>query len=119
MAESAVTAAPKDPALRTRLARVPMALFDLSRFLVEQELTPAMLARHLRVSELYLLAVLAGEEPLSERDRAACLALATRLLRARKALRAVQIELPFAEPRETFTRAFARRQARNRATPAS
>lgn len=92
-----------------------MAPFDLNRYLSEQELTPAMLARHLRVSELYLLAVMAGQESLSERDGAACLALATRLARARQALRAVQIELPFAEPRETFTREFARRQARDRA----
>jgi len=92
-----------------------MEPLDLNRFLSEQALTPAMLARHLRVSELYLLAVLAGQEALSERDRAACLALATRLARARQALRAVQIELPFAEPCETFTREFARRQARDRA----
>ena len=94
-----------------------MASFDLHRFLGEQELTPAMLARHLRVSELYVLAVLAGHEVLGERDRAACLVLATRLARARQAQRAVQIELPFAEPRETFTREFARRQARARAAP--
>lgn len=93
-----------------------MKPFDLNRFLGEQELSPAMLARHLRVSELYLLAVLAGQEALSERDRAACLSLAMRLARSRQALRAVQIELPFAEPRETFTREFARQQGRERAT---
>jgi hypothetical protein len=89
--------------------------FDLNRFLGEHALTPAMLARHLRVSELYLMTVMTGQEALSERDRAACLALATRIARARRALRAVQIELPFAEPPETFTREFARLHARDRA----
>ena len=91
-----------------------MKPLDLGRFLSEQGLTPAMLALHLRVSEAYLETVLAGKEALGERDQAACLALKARLARARHALRAVQIELPFGEAPETFTREYARQQARER-----
>ena len=43
-----------------------MKPFDLSRFLSEQGLSPAVLARHLRVYEAYLGAVLAGEEALGD-----------------------------------------------------
>jgi hypothetical protein len=91
-----------------------MKPFDLSRFLSEQGLTLAVLARHLRVSEGYLGTVLAGEEALGERDQVACLALAARLARERQAIRAVQIELPFGEPAVTFTRDYARQRARER-----
>jgi hypothetical protein len=94
---------------------MPMKAFELSRFLSEQELTPAMLARHLRVSVAYLGAVLAGEEALGERDRVACLTLAARLARERRALRAVQIELPFGEAPVTFTREYNRQRAQERA----
>ena len=94
-----------------------MKPFNLSRFLSEQGLSPAVLARHLRVSEAYLGAVLAGEEALGKRDQATCLALAARLARERQALRAVQIELPFGEPAVTFTRDYARQRARERAAP--
>ena len=89
-----------------------MRPLDLKRFLREQGLTPAALARHLRVSETYLGTVLEGQEVLGERDQAACLALAARLARARRALRAAQMELPFAERPEAFTREYARQQAR-------
>ena len=91
-----------------------MKPFDLSRFLSQQGLTPAMLARHLRVSQAYLETVLAGEGALGDRDQFACLALEGRLARARHAERAVQIELPFGQAPETFTREYARQQARER-----
>jgi len=91
-----------------------MKPLDLGRFLSEQGLTPAMLARHLRVSQAYLETVLAGEGALGDRDQTACLALGARHARARHALRAVQIELPFGQPLETFTREYARQQARER-----
>ena len=92
-----------------------MKPFDLSRFLSEQGLSSAILARCLRVSEAYLGTVLAGEETLGKRDQVACLALAARLARKRHALRAVQIELPFGEAPLTFTRDYARQRARERA----
>jgi hypothetical protein len=91
-----------------------MKPLDLGRFLSEQGLTPAMLARYLRVSQAYLETALAGEGALGDRDQAACLALEGRLARARHAQRAVQIELPFGQAPETFTRAYARQQARER-----
>jgi hypothetical protein len=91
-----------------------MKPFRLSQFLSKQGLTAAVLAQYLRVSEAYLGAVLAGEEALSRRDEMACLALAARLAKEHQAPRAVQIELPFAEPAATFTRAYARQQARER-----
>ncbi len=91
-----------------------MKPFELSRFLSEQRLSPTVLARYLRVSEAYLETVLAGEEALRKRDQIACLALAARVARERQARRAVQIELPFAEPAVTFTRDYARQQARER-----
>ena len=91
-----------------------MPPFNLQRFLDAQGLTPEVLASSLRVSEDYIRAVLAGSMVLTPRDETACLALATRLNRERQARRAIQARLPFAEPWETFTRQYARAQAKKR-----
>jgi hypothetical protein len=91
-----------------------MSPFNLQRFLEAQQLTPATLASSLRVSEDYIRAVLAGTMALTPRDEAGCLALASRLNRERHTQRAHQEALPFAEPPETFTREYARVQARKR-----
>ena len=92
-----------------------MGSFNLQRFLDAQRLTPALLASSLRVSEDYIRAVLAGSTALTPRDEAGCLALVTRLNRERQTRRAIQERLPFAEPWETFTRAYSRAQAKKRA----
>ncbi|MBI3988081.1 MAG: hypothetical protein HY347_00545 [candidate division NC10 bacterium] len=79
-----------------------MPRFDLQRFLAETGLNLDRLASHLRVSRDYLDTVVAGRADLTPRDQEAC-----RLLR-RRLFRAEQVELPFAEPQETFTRLHAR-----------
>ncbi len=89
-----------------------MARFDLQRFLAETGVSVTRLASYLRVAPTYLEAAAVGEGKLTARDQAAC-----RLLR-RRLIQAVQLDLPFAEPRETFTRQHARRVARERALAA-
>jgi hypothetical protein len=86
-----------------------MARFDFPRFLAETGVSLTRLASYLRVAPTYLQAAAAGEGKLTTRDQDAC-----RLLR-RRLTKAVQLDLPFAEPGETFTRAHARRLARQRA----
>lgn len=91
-----------------------MARFDFPRFLAETGVSLAKLASYLRVAPTYLQAAAAGEGKLTTRDQEAC-----RLLR-RRLTKAVQLDLPFAESRQTFTREHARRLARARAlAPAS
>jgi hypothetical protein len=86
-----------------------MARFDFPRFLAETGVSLTKLASYLRVAPAYLQAAAAGQGKLTTRDQEAC-----RLLR-RRLIKAVQLDLPFAEPREVFTREHARRIARQRA----
>lgn len=83
--------------------------FNLQRFLAETGLSIARLASYLQVARTYLEAAARGQTPLTRRDQEACRALWRRLVRVE------QIELPFAEPAETFTREHALRLARARA----
>jgi hypothetical protein len=85
----------------------PMPRFDLQRFLAETGLSIAKLASHLQVAQTYLQKAAGGKADLTRRDREACRTLWRRLTQA------AQIELPFAEPPETFTREHARRVARS------
>ena len=85
-----------------------MARFNFQRFLSETGVSLARLAAYLRVAQSYLEAAAAGRERLTARDLAACRLLWRRLTQA------VQIELPFAEPPETFMRGHARILARSR-----
>ncbi len=86
-----------------------MPCFNLQRFLAETGLNIARLASYLQVARTYLEAAVHGQTSLTRRDQEACRALWRRLTQA------VQFELPFAEPAETFTREHARRRARARA----
>lgn len=86
-----------------------MARFDLADFLNKTGLSLRRLATYLRVAPAYLEAARAGKARLTARDQAACRLLWRRLFRGK------QLELPFAEPLETFTRRHARAQARARA----
>jgi len=83
--------------------------FDLTDFLNRTGFSLRKLATYLQVAPGYLEAVLAGEAPLTARDRAACRLLWRRLFKGK------QLELPFAEPLQTFTRNHARVMARARA----
>ena len=84
-----------------------MPRFDLQRFLAETGLSIARLASYLQVAQTYLQEAAARKADLTRRDREACRTLWRRLTQA------AQIELPFAEPPETFTREHARRVARS------
>ncbi len=89
-----------------------MARFNFQRFLAETGVSLARLAAHLRVAQSYLEAAAAGRERLTARDLAACRLLWRRLTQAE------QLELPFAEPADTFTKQHARLLARARSRPA-
>jgi len=83
--------------------------FDLVDFLEKTGFSLRKLATYLQVAPGYLEAARAGEARLTARDQAACRLLWRRLFKGR------QLELPFAEPIETFTRSHARSLARARA----
>ncbi len=85
--------------LRPEPLRVP-------RFILDTHL--GRLAAYLRVAQSYLEAAAAGRERLTPRDQAACHLLWRRLVRA------VQLDLPFPEPPETFAQHRARVLARPR-----
>ena len=87
-----------------------MPRFDLADFLHRTGFSLRKLATYLQVAPGYLEAALAGNARLTPRDRAACRLLWRRLFKGK------QLELPFAEPLETFTRNHARALARVRAT---
>lgn len=86
-----------------------MPRFDLAAFLEKTGFSLRKLATHLQVAPTYLEAALAGQARLTARDQAACRLLWRRLFLGK------QLELPFAEPMETFTRGHARTLARARA----
>lgn len=90
-----------------------MPRFDLVEFLAKTGFSLPRLASHLRVTPVYLEAVLAGEARLTVRDQAACRLLWRRLFRGK------QMDLPFAEPIETFTRRHAQALARARGSTAA
>jgi hypothetical protein len=90
----------------SRERRVPR--FDLAEFLAKTGFSLPRLASHLRVAPVYLEAVLAGQARLTARDQTACRLLWRRLFRGK------QMDLPFAEPIETFTRRHAQALARAR-----
>jgi hypothetical protein len=83
--------------------------FDLADFLDKTGFSLRRLATYLQVAPAYLEAVRGGEARLTARDQAACRLLWRRLFRGK------QLELPFAEPLETFTRRHAQAQGRARA----
>ena len=86
-----------------------MSRFDLADFLSKTGFSLRKLATYLQVAPGYLEATLAGEARLTARDQAACRLLWRRLFKGK------QLELPFAESLETFTRSHARSLARARA----
>lgn len=87
-----------------------MTRFNLAEFLESTGFSLRRLATYLQVAPGYLEAALAGEARLTARDQAACRLLWRRLFQGK------QLELPFAEPSETFTRSHAQSLARARAT---
>ncbi len=92
-------------------------MFDLHRFLKEQDLSPEELASLLRVSDHYIRSVLAGTERLAARDEAACAAWA---LRRREQPGAVSRELTFLHSLERYMSASRERGTWSApATPAS
>lgn len=86
-----------------------MSRFDLGDFLEKTGFSLRRLATYLQVAPGYLEAARAGETRLTARDQAACRLLWRRLFKGK------QLELPFAESRETFTRSHARSLARTQA----
>lgn len=86
-----------------------MSRFDLTDFLEKTGFSLRKLATYLQVAPGYLEAARAGEARLTARDQAACRLLWRRLFKGK------QLELPFAEPLETFTRSHARTLARAQA----
>ena len=86
-----------------------MTRFDLADFLEKTGFSLRRLATYLQVAPGYLEAARAGETRLTARDQAACRLLWRRLFQGK------QLELPFAEPLETFTRSHAQSLARARA----
>ena len=80
--------------------------FDLTEFLAKTGFSLVRLASYLRVAPTYLEAALKGTGHFTARDQQACRLLWRRLFRAK------QMELPFAEPLETFSRSHARDRAR-------
>jgi hypothetical protein len=90
--------------------RVPR--FDLTEFLAKTGFSLPRLASYLRVAPSYLEAVMAQQARLTVRDQAACRLLWRRLFRGK------QMDLPFAEPIETFTRRHAQALARARGAAA-
>lgn len=86
-----------------------MTRFNLAEFLEETGFSLRRLATYLQVAPGYLEAARAGEARLTARDQAACRLLWRRLFQGK------QLELPFAEPIETFTRSHAQSLARARA----
>jgi hypothetical protein len=86
--------------------------FDLTEFLAKTGFSLPRLASYLRVAPSYLEAVLARQARLTVRDQAACRLLWRRLFRGK------QMDLPFAEPIETFTRRHAQALARARGAAA-
>jgi hypothetical protein len=83
-----------------------MARFDLREFLARTGVSLSRLASYLRVAPSYLEAALDGTGRLTKRDEQACRLLVRRLFKAK------QMDLPFAEPRRSFTKTHARDRAR-------
>jgi hypothetical protein len=90
-----------------------LARFDLADFLAKTGTSLNRLASYLRVAPSYLEAALEGTGRLTTRDQQACRLLWRRLFRAK------QLDLPFAESPDTFSRSHARERARARATKAN
>ena len=88
-----------------------MSRFDLANFLEKTGFSLRRLATYLQVAPAYLEAARNGEARLTVRDQAACRLLWRRLFQGK------QLELPFAEPLETFTRSHAQTLARARTLP--
>ncbi len=86
-----------------------MTRFDLADFLDKTGFSLRRLATYLQVAPGYLEAARRGEARLTARDQAACRLLWRRLFQGK------QLELPFAESLETFTRRHAQSLARARA----
>ena len=86
-----------------------MSRFDLAGFLEKTGFSLRRLATYLQVAPGYLEAARTGEGRLTARDQAACRLLWRRLFQGN------QLELPFAESLETFTRSHAQSLARARA----
>ncbi len=82
--------------------------FNLQRFLDDTGISLHKLATHLQVAESYLGAAVAGTACLTRRDETACRLLRRRLTKWR------QLDLPFAESINSFSREHARAQARAR-----
>ncbi len=85
-----------------------MAGFNLQQFLDETGISLHRLATYLQVAESYLGAALVGTARLTRRDETACRLLRRRLTKWR------QLDLPFAESINSFSREHARAQARAR-----
>jgi hypothetical protein len=90
-----------------------MTALNLQRFLEETGISLHRLATYLQVAESYLAAAAAGTDRLTRRDETACRYLRRRLTKWR------QLDLPFAESLETFSRDHARSRARARAKTAA
>ena len=86
-----------------------MSRFDLAGFLEKTGFSLRRLATYLQVAPGYLEAARTGEGRLTARDQAACRLLWRRLFQGK------QLELPFAESLEMFTRSHAQSLARARA----
>ena len=86
-----------------------MTRFELADFLEKTGFSVRRLATYLQVAPGYLEAVRTGEGRLTARDQAACRLLWRRLFQGK------QLELPFAESLETFTRSHAQSLARAQA----
>jgi hypothetical protein len=84
--------------------------FDLADFLEKTGFSVRRLATYLQVAPGYLEAARTGDGRLTGRDQAACRLLWRRLFQGK------QLELPFAESLDTFTRSHAQSLARARAT---
>lgn len=83
-----------------------MAPFNLQRFLEETGVSLHRLATHLQVAATYLEAAADGRGRLTRRDEDACRKLRRRLTKWK------QLDLPFAESAEAFSRERARARAR-------
>jgi len=90
-----------------------MTRFDLADFLEKTGFSLRRLATYLQVAPGYLEAARTGEGRLTARDLAACRLLWRRLFQGK------QLELPFAESLDTFTRSHAQSRARARAAASS
>jgi hypothetical protein len=90
-----------------------VARFDLREFLARTGVSLTRLASYLRVAPSYLESALDGSGRLTTRDQQACRLLLRRLFQAK------QMDLPFAEPPQTFSKRHARDRARTAQKQAS